>query len=201
MMTMTANPAMTEDSPANEEIYWRNRLAEVAEGSEPALEACYRHFGPLIHRFLLSRGCSEEAALQVLNETMLELWRGAAASFQGRSRISTWLLGIAHHRMIDHIRREARHDAASLDEGFDLDTDTDDDPEHLLDLKLEQSRLQECLHRLPGELRQLCYLVFFEQLPYADIARILDCPEGTIKSRIFHIRKRLRACLAKTHDA
>ncbi len=198
MMTMAANPAATRSPPADEEAYWHDRLAEVAAGSEQALEACYRHFGPLIHRFLLSRGCSEEAAMQVLNETMLELWRGAAAAFEGRSRISTWLLGIAHHRMIDHIRREARHDAQSLDEGYDPEPDDRDDPGHLLDLKLEQSRLQECLHRLPGELRQLCYLVFFEQLPYSDIARILDCPEGTIKSRIFHIRKRLRACLAQT---
>ncbi len=200
MTTVAANPGATRPPSPDEEAYWRDRITQVAAGSEQALEACYRHFGPLIHRFLLSRGCSEETALQVLNETMLALWHGAAASFQERSRISTWLLGIAHHRMIDHIRREARHDAESLNEEIGHEAGAGDDPGDLLDLKLEQSRLQECLRRLPGELRQLCYLVFFEELPYADIARILDCPQGTIKSRIFHIRKRLRACLGRNEE-
>jgi RNA polymerase sigma-70 factor, ECF subfamily len=85
-------------------------LARIAAGSEQALADFYRRYQARVYNFALQRLDNAADAAEVLNEVMLEVWRGAQA-FQGRARVSTWLLGIAHHKSIDLLRKRGRREA------------------------------------------------------------------------------------------
>lgn len=75
-------------------------LKHMAAGSEAALREFYQTFNARVYGFALKRLRDPADAADVLNEVMLEAWR-SASRFEGRSQVSTWLLGIAHHKIID----------------------------------------------------------------------------------------------------
>ena len=82
----------------------KDLLQRIADGDEDALGAFYRLFEGRIYRFALSRLNDVFDAADILNEVMFEVWRGAAR-FEGRSAVSSWVLGIAHHKTIDRLRK------------------------------------------------------------------------------------------------
>jgi RNA polymerase sigma-70 factor, ECF subfamily len=169
-------------------------LRGIANGSEAAMSAFYRRYQARVYNFALQRLGNPSDAAEVLNEVMLEVWRGAR-NFEGRARASTWLLGIAHHKSIDLLRRRGRHTAESLD--FEID-DARPDPGPAAVAGAQESRqVRICVDELPDAQRYVVYLTFFEDLSYPEIARILEIPEGTVKTRMFHARKLLYRCLER----
>jgi len=85
--------------------------------------------------------------------------------------------------------------------------DIEDHSSHLTDNALPMERvlsaaqdadlIQRCLQRLSATHREVLHLAFFEDLPYQEIASIAQCPEGTVKTRVFHAKLALKNCLAK----
>jgi RNA polymerase sigma-70 factor (ECF subfamily) len=167
-------------------------LIQIAAGSQSAMEQLYQHFESRLYHFALNRLHDSFEAADVVNEVMLQVWRGAAR-FQGRSKVSTWVFGIAHNKIVDRLRKLGR---ARLDE---IDPQQpDEDAPMLADVvaAVEASgRLRECIERLSDAHRQVVHLAFFEDLPYPEIAEILACPQGTVKTRMFHARRQLKQCL------
>ena len=191
-MTGAASQALQEP-PQEEELI--ELLRRIASGDESAFERFYRSQADRVYRFLRTRLQDATAAGEILNEVMLEVWR-TAQRFEGRSRVQTWLLGIAHHRMVDHLRRNRRHRGDALDESL-----ADDDAPaaaRLVNALQEGELLRRCLDRLSDVQRQVMHLAFFEELSYTEIARIVDCPEGTVKTRVFHARQALKRCLMES---
>ena len=169
-------------------------LARIAAGDASAMRDFYARFETTVLRYCTFKLNDPAAAADVLNEVMLEVWRGAAW-FQGRSQVSTWLLGIAHHKLTDHLRRERRfqHD--------DLDPVTVDEqvpvPAETVAAAQDRQRLERCLARLPQHQRETVYFAFYQDLSYPEIAAIMDCPEGTVKTRVLHAKQALKRCLAE----
>lgn len=167
-------------------------LERIARGQIPALEAFYGAFHAPVYAFALKRLRNAADAAEVLNEVFLEVWR-SAARFEGRSRPLTWVLGIAHHKIVDHLRR--RHE----DREETLPPDMAD-PEPV-DVSAALARVQDadlmrrCLERLSGTQRLVVHLAFYEDLSYSEIAEIADCPIGTVKTRMFHAKQSLKHCL------
>ncbi len=129
----------------------------------------------------------------MLNEVMLEVWRNASR-FEGRSKVTTWLLGIANHKIIDVLRKRNRHIVEELD--FDP---ADDDLPTALDALAgaeDAGRVRECIEQLSDAHKMVVHLAFFEDLPYSDIARIADVPEGTVKTRMYYAKRSLKRCLS-----
>jgi len=168
-------------------------LARIAAGSEEALTAFYRLHEGSVYAFALRRIGDAAAAADVLNEVMLEVWRGAQR-FQGRSRVRTWLLGITHHKVVDLLRKRGRHEADELPPDL-ADTDAVSAVDALSGAQ-DAVLLRRCLERLPDTHRQVVHMAFFDELSYPEIAVILACPEGTVKTRMFHARAKLKRCLA-----
>ena len=77
----------------------RELLQRMAEGDQSALDAFYRAYEGRVYRFIRSKLNDSFDASDVLNEVMFEVWRNAGR-FEGRSSVSTWVLGIAHHKTI-----------------------------------------------------------------------------------------------------
>lgn len=163
-------------------------IAKIARGDTAALERLYNLYRPRLYRFLLALQCSQAELDEVYNETFYVVWR-KAGTFDGSCRLSTWILGIARNKVLDSNRSERRRTMRHSD------TDTASLPEtRLTDAeRLELSQcLQVALERLPDEQCAVIELAFLDGLSYQEIASLMDCPESTIKTRMFHARRKLR---------
>jgi RNA polymerase sigma-70 factor, ECF subfamily len=178
-----------EATPADEAA---DLLARIATGSEPALRDFYQAYHTRIYAFALKRLRDPADAADVLNEVMLEVWR-KAARYEGRARVLTWVLGIANHKLLDRLRRRGRHATEALDENLAADVP---DADAALAGAQDAARVRRCLDVLSDAHRLIVHLAFFEELPYEEIAEIADCPVNTVKTRMFHAKRRLKRCLA-----
>ncbi|HUJ88128.1 MAG TPA: sigma-70 family RNA polymerase sigma factor [Burkholderiales bacterium] len=167
----------------------------IARGREQDLAEFYRRYHGRIYAFLLRRLGDAADAAEAANDVMLEVWRGAAR-FEGRSRPLTWVLGIAQHKALDRMRRR-RPDAANDERDPQELEDAGAGAPELLGRKQDSERLRRCLERLSEVQRAVVHLAFFEDLGYDEIAAILECPQGTVKTRMFHAKQGLKRCLGE----
>jgi RNA polymerase sigma-70 factor (ECF subfamily) len=167
-------------------------LRQTADGQTGALEALYAAFHAPVYAFALKRVRNAADAAEILNEVFLEVWR-SAGRFEGRSRPLTWLLGIAHHKIVDHLRRQH----ADREEVLPPDMADPDPPDLSAALMGAQDAdlVRRCLERLSGSHRLVVHLAFYQDLSYSEIAEIADCPVGTVKTRMFHAKQSLKRCL------
>lgn len=170
----------------------RTLLGRVGGGDPNSLEKLYWRFEQRVFRYACGQLNDPAAAADVLNETMLEVWENAM-TFAGRSRVSTWILGIARHKAMDHMRRETRHSHHELDPA-EPDREAPPVTDAIAGAQ-DASRLHHCLARLSPVQREVIHFAFFEELSYTEIATITDVPEGTVKTRVFHAKRTLRRCL------
>lgn len=167
-------------------------LTQIASGKEPSLTTLYQLMEKPVYRFAMSRLRDPHAAAEVLTETMLDIWRNADR-FEGRSKVSTWIFGIARFKVLDVLRAREKHQYEELDSEM-----VDDDAPTTLDwvAGLEDHKaLHHCLDGLPDTHREVIHFTFFQDMHYDEIAEIMQCPSGTIKSRMFHARQLLKRCL------
>ena len=169
-------------------------LSRIAGGDDNALADFYRLHESTVYAFALNRLNDPHAAADVVNEVMIGVWRGADR-FQGSAKVRTWLLGITHNKVVDRLRARHRHDADELNDDM-----VDDDQATALDAVAhaeDTDRLKQCIDRLTDAHRQVVHLGFFEDLSYGEVAEIVGCPEGTVKTRMYHAKQSLKRCLAQ----
>ena len=160
-------------------------LARVAAGDEGAFARLYDQFADRVFRYSLTLLRDRHLAEEVTQETMTAVWKGAG-SYSGRSRVSTWNFGIARNQAHRLLEREARARRRI------------DEPLFLPDPAEEIGRKEAVLHaleQLPASQREVVFLTFYEGLSYPEIAEVLGVPEGTVKSRMFHARRKLAEAL------
>jgi RNA polymerase sigma factor (sigma-70 family) len=167
-------------------------LAQVVAGDRPAFERLYRGYFPRLGRFLGRMTHSPVLIEEIINDTMLVVWR-KAGSYDGSSKVSTWVFGIAWRR--------ARKTLSMVDEPVESDSDGYLDeatsPERLAQADQLARRLAAAVELLPWAQRLAVVLTYFHGMEYAEIAAIADCPVNTVKTRMFHARRRLRELLAE----
>lgn len=164
-------------------------LARIARADTIALELLYHRYRPRLHRFLRAFGCSLAELDDLCNETFYTVWK-KALEFDGRSRLSTWIFGIARNKARDHLRKRRRLETAHTDAALEHVPDTKLSHVERIDLA---HRLEVALEHLPPEQRAVIELAFNDGLSYQEIAVVMDCPESTVKTRVFHARRKLRA--------
>ena len=168
-------------------------LGRIAAGSEAALTRFYRDYQGRVYAFALRRLGNPTDATEVVNEVMMEVWRHAHR-YEGRAKVQTWLLGICHHKVVDLMRRRGRHVGEPLAEDL-ADTQQTSALDALVGAQ-DAQWVRRCIEELSDAHRQVVHLAFFEELSYAEIAVIVACPEGTVKTRMFHAKQKLKHCLA-----
>ena len=142
-----------------------------------------------------------EEAEDVAQETFLRAYQ-SLQSFRGTASFHTWLYRIASNLSIDVARRNRRKNdsAFSLDEPLDSDdgdygreiADDSAGPEQLTARREMQELVREAIAELPAKLRTVVVLYELQGESYEDIAEILGCPLGTVKSRLFNARAELK---------
>ncbi len=185
-----ASPEKRGDSPLGGIVSGDRELVErVARGEEDALGELYRRHGSRVFRFALTLTGRMELAEEVVQETFLALWNGARG-YAGRAQVSTWLLGIARNQALVALRREQK--------GSRVPAGPPElpNPEETVRADEKRAEVRRAVEGLPVEQREVVFLAFYEALPYGDISRILGVPEGTVKSRIYHAKRKLAEVLS-----
>ena len=172
-------------------------LAAIARGDRRSFEQLYALYAPRVFRFIYRMIRDASKAEEVTNDVMLEVWK-AAAQFGGRSSPSTWIFGIARHRTLNAVRGRTLH-LTDIEEATDV-PDATPSPEARVDGGRIGERLQSALGRLSIEHREVIELTFMEGKTYREIAEIARCPENTVKTRMFHAKKKLTPLLASMLD-
>lgn len=167
-------------------------LARIAAGDRLAMRMLYDRMSSPLYRFLQVRMRDRFEAADVMQETFLEVWRGAAR-FEGRSSVRTWIYGIARNRAVDRLRRSGRELIAEPDETV---ADEAPDPEAVAAASSDAARVRACLEGLSDTHRSVIELAFYQELVYREIAEIEGVPTGTVKTRILHAKQLLKRCLA-----
>lgn len=154
-------------------------------------EAFYRAMEKPLFRFLASRLNDPFQCADLLHEVFLDVWNGAGR-FEGRSAVKSWVFGIAYRKVIDHLRRQGRFTTDA-----DVPEQQDDSPDALSCLAAAEDagHVRACLGGLKPDHRAAIELTFFEDMGYRDVAEVLQVPEGTVKTRVFHAKKLLMHCL------
>lgn len=191
------DPSMTELSDSNskqQDSRDRYILERITHQDQAAMRVFYDTYAGLVQHFAQKTVVNSADAVEVLNEVMMEVWR-KAASFDGRSKVRTWLLSITHNKSVDLVRRKSRHDVLSNidDESIDDDSCGLDCAKSTLE---DKTAVQKCLKGLKPGHRYVVYLTFFEELSYSEIAQIIEVPAGTVKTRMMHAKAALQKCLS-----
>lgn len=171
-------------------------LADTARGDERALEVLYRKLSRRIYAFAVRRLSAVDAAEEVVVETMYEVWRHAGR-YNGQARVTTWVLGIARHKLLDKLRQRGVQQMEEIEDHEDSMADTGPGPYEQLAQKQRAEQVKRCMETLPDVQRECLHLVFTEELGLAEIALVQDCPENTIKTRLFHARRKMRECIER----
>jgi RNA polymerase sigma-70 factor (ECF subfamily) len=169
-------------------------IGRVARGEVSAFESLFRRYRPRIRRFLELRTWRPQLIDEVLNDTMLVIWR-KAGTFNLRSTVSTWIFGIALRRGLKANRRTDR----VLPLEYDAGSSACDLDEHVFRKELS-ARLDRALKSLSREQRTVVVLTYFEGYSYREIAELIGCPQATVKTRMFHARRRLKAFLSDRRE-
>ncbi|HEY2289890.1 MAG TPA: sigma-70 family RNA polymerase sigma factor [Thermoanaerobaculia bacterium] len=166
-------------------------LRRVATKDRKAFEALYHLYYRRLFGYLLKLTRRVDLVEEVLNDVMLAIWKGAA-SFDGRSRPSTWIFGIAYHKALKALARRP----AAVDGDAEGPEPVDrDEPESLAARRELAGVLSRALGSLSPEQRAVVELTYYYGLAYPEIAEIVGCPVNTVKTRMFHARRRLKELL------
>ena len=145
-----------------------------------------------VYRFVLRLVRNEATAEDLISEVFLDVWR-QAGKFEGRSAVSTWMLGIARFKALSVLRKRPEEELD--DETTERIEDHADDPEVALAKKDNAAVLRECLSKLSADHREIVDLVYYHEKSVEEVAGIVGIPEATVKTRMFYARKKLSELL------
>lgn len=166
-------------------------LAAVAGSDAAAFERLYQLYEKRVYQYVRTLIYDPALAEEVVVDTMMAVWRGAGG-FSRSSRVSTWIFGIARHKALDSLRRTGRHhNDVALDEAIEL-PHAQESPAESVDRKQVTSLTQQALKTLSREHQEVLRLVFYEELPYEEIAVLLSIPTNTVKTRVYYAKQRLK---------
>ncbi|MEQ8709659.1 MAG: sigma-70 family RNA polymerase sigma factor [Rhodospirillales bacterium] len=164
------------------------RIAESHD--KAAFEEVFDLFSGRLKSYFLGLGTSESDAEELVQETLILVWRRAAQFDETKAGFTTWLFTIARNKSIDRIRKE-RRPALDPDEPMLL-PEAETPPDAALDREQDARILRDAIKTLPPEQSDLIRLAYYEELAHGAIAARLDLPVGTVKSRIRLAMKKLR---------
>jgi RNA polymerase sigma-70 factor (ECF subfamily) len=184
-------------------------MLRYRDGDVRAFELLVTRHRKALFNFILRFVRDTAAAEDVTQETFLRLVKGADA-YERQAKFTTWLYTIARNLCVDAARRGKHRKAASLDAPLG----DEDGSVSLLDLvpdsgagvdRQAQSRelavrLRQAIESLPDEQREIFLLREVADLQFNEIAKVIGCPENTVKSRMRYALEKLREALEEYRD-
>lgn len=173
-------------------------LRRSAKGDEDAFAEIYRRYQARLYRFALRMTGSAWAAEEVVQDIFMTLVREPKKYDPQRGALGAFLYGIARNRVMKTLERAPRElpledtDGSCRANSFATDPMT---PAHWAELRERREQVRSAVLELPIEFREAIVLCELEEMSYEEAARVLDCPVGTIRSRLHRGRALLLAKL------
>ena len=191
---------MTEKNySANDDV----SLIKAARNGELAAfeELVFRHRDPVYARaFSMTR--NEQDAVDLSQEAWIKAWQ-RLGQFQGESSFMTWMTRIVINLCLDHLRKQKRHRADSIEAMDDENGGVERqmpvvtvNPTAGLERAELRKKIDGALGQLTAEHRTVLVLHEFEDMEYKEIAKTVGCSMGTVMSRLFYARRKMAALLA-----
>ena len=175
-----------KNSKAGEEATALALLGRVPRGDRQAFAELYRQYHPRLYGYLLRLLANPVMVDEVLDDVMLVVWTDAR-KFRGTSAVSSWIFGIAYRKALTAIRTDRRYQSR---------LDRKADPEAIPGESVQHAEwIQAGLSLLSPDHRQVLELTYYGGFSYREIAEIAGCPVNTVKTRMFHARRRLKILL------
>jgi RNA polymerase sigma-70 factor (ECF subfamily) len=166
-------------------------LERIRAGDDSAFQRLYRLYHPRLTNFLLKMVRRPQLVEEVLNDTLMVVWQ-RPNSFHGGSKLSTWIFAIAYRKALKGLKK---FDDPLEDDEVAERVSEEESPEENSATFRRRDMLAEVMQGLSPAHRAVVDLTYYHELDYNEIARILDCPVGTVKTRMFHARRQLRRLL------
>lgn len=180
-------------------------LRRSAKGDEDAFTQLYRRHQAPLYRFALRMSGSPWAAEEIVQDVFMTLIREPKKFDPDRGTLGAFLYGVARNRVLKHLERTPRD--VSLDENSELENTTQAitakrfTPIEWAEARERREHVRSAVLELPVEFRETVILCELEELSYEEAANLLDCPIGTIRSRLHRGRALLMAKLEMLRDA
>ncbi len=168
-------------------------IIRLQSGEGRALEEIYRRYSPLLLRYFYRMLWQDKAIAQdALHDVFMKIIENPFR-VDSKRIFSTWIYSVAHNHCKNEYRKRAFRQSAIAQ--LPLDTMTPDHADATLDKQAFQVALDKILAEEGEDARTMLVLRFELDMPFAEIGLVLDCPEGTVKSRLFYLKKRLAQVL------
>jgi RNA polymerase sigma-70 factor (ECF subfamily) len=170
-------------------------LGRIEQADEGAFRELYCAFSRKLYAYVLRQLSDTAQAEEIVADTLYEVWRHPAR-FRGDSQFSTWLIGIARNKVLMAYRSrrpDSQHE--DLEDVAESIASEDAGAFDLLAQSQRREGVRNCMDKLSEDHRECIHLVFYEGMSLAEVAGVQQCPEGTVKTRLFHARQKLKNCL------
>lgn len=171
----------------------RDLIAKTATGDEQAFEQLYQIYFGRLFQFVLHTTRRQDGIKEIINDVMYVVWE-KASTYDQVCRPSTWILGIAYLKSLKSAKQSRIREDRSVELNSELDYFPDSDAQWVSQLETN-NWLEVAFGELSTEQRAVVELTYYQGLHYREIAEIMQCPENTVKTRMFHARKILAKVL------
>jgi RNA polymerase sigma-70 factor (ECF subfamily) len=178
-------------------------ITRCKNGDIQAFESLVKKYQERIYSIVYNMTANHEDAADLAQETFIKAYQ-ALHTFKGNSSFSTWLFRIAINKTINFLKLKSRQKSMSLNQ---VDSNAEHDPDIIalvsektprrdMYLKELQEKLNDAMLKLSDEHRLVIVLHDIQGLSHEEISRIMDCNQGTVRSRLFYARQQLQALLS-----
>lgn len=178
-----------------EDIHDELLVLQCQEGDGEAARELIARWQPRLVRLAWRLTAQHEVARDIVQDAWLAIVRGIRR-LDDPARFRSWAYRIVSNKCADWIRRRAVQRSVAKDLRDTAETASDDSSNDT-DSADEAARMRCVLMRLPDEQRAILSLHYLDGMGTAEIARVFDVPQGTVKSRLYHARDRLRQALER----
>ncbi|OQW86029.1 MAG: hypothetical protein BWK72_19105 [Rhodoferax ferrireducens] len=173
-------------------------LNQIGRSDDKACTRLYRHYSPYVYAFVRHRVTVDAAAEELTHDVFLSVFKDPQA-FGFKAKFSTWLCSIARNKAIDLWRKQKNE--LVLQDVDEQILENAPDPNWDFVARFESAQdadaVRYCLDRLPADHREAMFWVYYEDASLEEVAKLQNCPVGTVKSRLFNARQRMRDCVSR----
>ena len=162
----------------------RELIAKIAKKDQNAFQTFFYIYKNRLYYYFYKLLENQEDAEELTMETFFRIYRNAG-TFRGESKVSSWVFGIARRVCLEHLKEKNRsiktleiYEGDAVSEGSPINEDVE--------------LVRKAIEKLAPYEREVLFLAYYEELPYEDIAKVLDIPLGTVKSRVFNAKAKLK---------
>lgn len=183
-LTILSASVLSESTPPDEAL-----IKRIAAADRAAMRLLFNRHSAPVYRYLKRMVRNDALAEDLVSDVFMDVWQ-QAGRFEGRSSVSTWLIGIARFKALSALRKP-NHKSLDADEIVETLVDAADDPEVVRQKEDKAQVLRRCLKLLSREHGEIIDLVYYHEMSIEEAAATIGIPENTVKTRLFYARKKL----------